>query len=91
MKYEAVALNFELVVFTGVQRMLSETEGGSSWSFDLDGAVDVETRMFDTTDAAQLTKLQLARLLIISGKEESSEWKRLSQMRKADLACSLMP
>ena len=71
--------------------MVAEIDDVSKWCSQSGSAVDVESRFFDITQPAKITKLQLARLLLVSVKEPESQWKRLSYLGKTDLTHRLLP
>ena len=90
LRYEERFFDFDLVVFPRSQRILGDNgQGESNWMFELYGSVCVEEHYFDTVQPAQLTKLQIARLLIICGTELAADWKRLYMLNKDALVAKL--
>ena len=77
--------------FHDSNRLLGDVAGESTWLFELGGTMDAETRFFAVTPAAKLTKLQLARLLIINEREAADSWKHLASLSKDELAARLLP
>ncbi len=86
LKYDEQFLQAGLVVWRGASRVLGDGTGDSVWLFELSDAMDVETSFFEQADVAKLTKLQLARWLILSNRAEAAEWRRLSYLTKEHLA-----
>ena len=86
LKCEEKFLDFSLVVFRSARRLPTSSVGDSNWFFQLDDPVDVETHFFDKVEAKLLTKLQLARLLILSGRAEPEAWRRFTMLSKDELA-----
>jgi hypothetical protein len=90
LRYESSILDFDLRVFVDSVRVV---EQGSPWTFQLSEGIDCEQHFFDTVDPTKLTKMQLARFLIVLGRANNADWKRLSYLPKAELAtrCTAAP
>jgi hypothetical protein len=91
LKYDRKFLDLGLVVFTEATRTVGDSCGDSFWCFELKGSQDVESKFFEVTEGGHLNKLQLARLLIVSGKANRDDWKRLASLSKAALAAKFVP
>lgn len=86
-KLENAFLNFNLSVFPNAKRILGDVGGEATWTFELTGdSADIETHFFAHQDHTKMTKLQMSRYLIVTGRAQHGDWQRLSLLNKVELA-----